>query len=124
MIARMMSVLCIMAFVAGNAMAGDVIVKDTDKTAKAKVGDTVDIQIPNPALAKMKEDFKAEATGNVLGKATLTDETHKGPNGQPLAGGGYKSIKMKAEHKGKVKVKVSWKQDGKEGHHEVEVTVE
>lgn len=102
----------------------DVVVKDGEKSAKAKVGDVVEIQISNPALAKMKENFKAEASGKVLAKAVITDEVHKSPDGKPMAGGGYKSVKLKAESKGKAKVTVTWEQDGKKGTAEVDVTVE
>src|ERR1700733_11407212 len=124
MFARTLLASCLVLFVGSISFAADVVVKDTDKNAKAKVGDIVDIQIPNPALPKMKEDVKADAPGKTLGKATITDEERKGPDGTPVPGGGYKSIKLKAETKGKVKVKVSGKQDGKESHKEYEVTVE
>lgn len=123
--ARMLFGLCLVLVSGTLANAADVVVKDGDKTGKAKVGDTVDIQISNPALAKMKEKFKAEAKPDkTLGKATMSDEVHKSPDGKPLSGGGYKSIKMKAEAKGKTKVKVSWEQDGKAENREIDITVE
>jgi hypothetical protein len=53
-------------------MAADVVVKEGDKMTKAKVGDMVDIQIANPAIAKMKTDFKADETGTALDKAKLS----------------------------------------------------
>jgi hypothetical protein len=125
MFGRTVLACCVVTAFSLGAYAGDVAVKDGDKSGKAKVGDTVEIQISNPALAKMKEKFKVEANpGKILGKATITDEVHKAPNGQPMAGGGYKSIKMKTDAKGKTKVKVSWEQDGKAESREIETTIE
>jgi len=123
--ARILFGLCVVLVAGSLASAADVVVKDGDKTGKAKIGDTVDIQISNPALAKMKEKFKAETKPDkILGTAKLSDEVHKSPDGKPMSGGGYKSIKMKAEAKGKTKVKVSWEQDGKAESREIEITVE
>jgi hypothetical protein len=105
-------------------LASDVVVKEGDKVTKAKVGDMVDIQIANPAVAKMKSDFKADETGTALDKAKISDEVHKASDGKPLAGGGYKSIKMKALSKGKEMVKVTWMQDGKAQKAEFEIDVQ
>jgi hypothetical protein len=106
------------------ASAGTVVVKDTDKSAKVKIGDTVDIEIPNPVAKDVKKDFKVDEKGKLFDKAKMSDDTHKGVDGKPLANGGYKSIKMKATAKGTEKVKVSWMLGGKTESKEFDITVE
>jgi hypothetical protein len=124
MLTRLLAVAGLAIVIATPRMAAEVVVKESDKVAKAKVGDVVNIQIANPALANMKSDFKVDETGKAVDKAKLSDENRKSADGKTLAGGGYKSIKLKATAKGKELVKVTWMQYGNSHKAEFEIDVQ
>ncbi len=105
------------------AKAPDVVVKHGDRAGKAKVGQTIELQLPNtpPPAA---EDIKVTVDGDAIDKTTEKRAEVVTEGGKPVSGKGSASVLLTAKAVGTANVKVEYKADGKKESREYKIEVE
>ena len=100
----------------------DVIVKDGIKDVKAKVGQSIELQLPNTPPPEAN-DIKVTVDGGAIDKTTDKVANVVKEGGKPVSGKGKAAVILKAKAAGKSHVKVSFKADGKNQTREYDVEV-
>jgi hypothetical protein len=110
-----------------KAIKSDVSVKQDDKSAKAKIGEIVEIKIDNPPTGPTNAvtDVKVtiEANKVLTDKHDERDTVGTTPDGKTLVGSGFKSVYVYPATEGKAKVTVEFKKGGKPQKHEYMIEV-
>jgi hypothetical protein len=101
----------------------DVVVKETDKDAAAKVGQTIEVRIPEPALGLAVFEPKAEVEGEAVGKDYEIGEAVDRTVKQVLFDGLFKTIILTAVKPGTAKVTIRYERGSKKVERVIQVTV-
>ena len=94
----------------------DVILKVDDKTGKAKVGQTIEIPIPNPPAKT--DDIKVTIEGEAIDKTVAKRLKVLKEGGDQVGGAG--AVVLKAKAAGTSKVRIEYKDQKRE--YQIEVT--
>ncbi|MDB5309279.1 MAG: hypothetical protein JWO38_3481 [Gemmataceae bacterium] len=118
-----------MTLLAGQAQAdkkspkkADVVLKVDDRAGKAKVGQTIELQLPNTPPPEA-DDITVKVEGDAIDPVTERRAAVVKQDGKPVSGKGSASVILKAKAPGKAKVKVDYKAGGKRESREYEIEV-
>jgi hypothetical protein len=101
----------------------DVVIKETDKEAVAKVGQTIEVRIPEPALGLAVFEPKAEVEGGAVGKDYEIGEAVDRTVKQVLFDGLFKTITFTAVKPGTATVTIRYERGSKKVERVIRVTV-
>jgi hypothetical protein len=104
------------------AAKADVTVKAGTTTAKAKVGQTIELQLPNTPPPEAK-DITVTVDGDAIDKVTEKRGEVIKQGGKAVSGKGSASVVLKAKAAGTSKVKVEYTAGDKKHTHEYTVEV-
>jgi hypothetical protein len=91
----------------------DVVVNEKDREAKAAVGQTIAVRVPEPALGLRVVDLKAEVEGEAVGRTYEVGDTVDREKKEALFDGLFKTLTLKAEKPGTSKVTITYERGDK-----------
>lgn len=100
----------------------DVIVKDGDKSATAKPGQVVQVEVKYPVIPPFPDGFVVKVDGKKVDSKTFVGVVLS-PEGKPVVGVGLKLVQFKAAGAGKQKVVVEYKKGKDDAKFEIDLEI-
>jgi hypothetical protein len=101
----------------------DVVVNEKDREAKAAVGQTIAVRVPEPALGLRVVDLKAEVEGMAVGRMYEVGDTVDHTKKEVIFDGLFKTLTFKAEKPGTSRLTITYERGSKKVERVIEIRV-